>query len=267
MTAAAWVLVLLIQSADRTQIRFDLPKLGKEGPAAREAIQKVDGVETCSLSGTAVTIAVKSGAAVKLSDLKIALGLLSDSDGKVLKIDEGTLKLAGHVALHLELEGGQDKVAAALMQHKGVRRCEYLDGYFALELDPAAELTLDQAARVAAGAVEKKDPVAVNEVIWVSPNLANVAEINLRILRTALESYYINTAAYPTSKEGLGALMKKPDSQGKLWRGPYLQGEKVPLDPWGRAFVYRWPGKRKDGKFDLKSLGPDGKEGTGDDVE
>ena len=74
----------------------------------------------------------------------------------------------------------------------------------------------------------------------------------------ALDLYYLDTGRYPASSEGLGALVQRiPNSPG--WNGPYLKGGTVPLDPWGRAYLYRSPGEH--GVYDLTSYGADGQEG------
>ena len=63
---------------------------------------------------------------------------------------------------------------------------------------------------------------------------------------------------YPTSTEGLGALAQRPDG-ASTWNGPYLNGNSVPKDPWGRPYVYKFPGQQ--GAYDIVSLGPEGREG------
>ena len=73
----------------------------------------------------------------------------------------------------------------------------------------------------------------------------------------ALEQYRIDVGSYPATEQGLSALNTKPANLPK-WDGPYL-GKSVPLDPWGRAYVYKAPGEHGD--FDLSSLGRDGRPG------
>lgn len=84
---------------------------------------------------------------------------------------------------------------------------------------------------------------------------------------TALSTYEIDNGAYPSTAQGLAALRAKPSGapEAKNWKTPYLERD-VPNDPWGNAYVYRCPGtKNKDG-YDLLSCGPDGREGTEDDI-
>jgi general secretion pathway protein G len=73
----------------------------------------------------------------------------------------------------------------------------------------------------------------------------------------ALEQYRIDVGSYPTSEQGLVALVKRP-ADAKRWDGPYLSKD-LPLDPWGKAYLYKLPGEH--GEFDLSSLGRDGRIG------
>lgn len=85
------------------------------------------------------------------------------------------------------------------------------------------------------------------------------ADIELNIA-TALRLYELDNGAFPTTDEGLNALLSAPSS-AKNWKGPYV--EKEPLDPWGNPYKYVSPGThRKD--YDLYSLGKDGVEGNDD---
>lgn len=89
------------------------------------------------------------------------------------------------------------------------------------------------------------------------------ARLQIENLESALKLYKLDNGAYPTTEQGLDALVKKP-STGMVpnsWReGGYLEKSQIPPDPWARPYVYLSPGvKNKD--FDLKSLGADGEEG------
>lgn len=84
-----------------------------------------------------------------------------------------------------------------------------------------------------------------------------VARAQLDALDKALEQYRLDTGHFPTQEQGLAAIMKKPANEPR-WDGPYLKKE-LPMDPWGRSFVYKFPGERGD--FDLVSLGKDGAPG------
>ena len=84
-------------------------------------------------------------------------------------------------------------------------------------------------------------------------------------LASALDMYEIDTGHYPKSDEGLQALSSKPTDPkvAARWKGPYVK--KRPMDPWGNAYVYQYPGAHGDG-YDLYSYGKDGSEGGGDDI-
>jgi general secretion pathway protein G len=74
---------------------------------------------------------------------------------------------------------------------------------------------------------------------------------------SVLDLYRLDVGRYPTSAEGLQALRVRPPGV-EDWDGPYLRKE-VPLDQWGKPYIYRFPGEHGD--FDLLSLGADGQEG------
>jgi general secretion pathway protein G len=98
---------------------------------------------------------------------------------------------------------------------------------------------------------------------------STTAKTQLELFGTALDNYRLDNGAYPTTEQGLEALRTKP-VQGPVplnWRGPYLR-KAVPLDPWGRPYLYRSPGERNPGGYDLSSLGMDGRTGgAGEDTD
>lgn len=77
----------------------------------------------------------------------------------------------------------------------------------------------------------------------------------------ALDTYRLDVGRYPTTEEGLAALLVKPTTAAN-WNGPYLKKE-VPLDPWGHAYLYRSPGSKGD--FEITSYGKDGQPGGTDE--
>lgn len=96
-----------------------------------------------------------------------------------------------------------------------------------------------------------------------------VAKIFVRdALKTSLTRYKIDLGDYPSTTEGLAALLAAPANKADRWRGPYAEapGGKLPLDPWGEAYRYRFPGTKNKGSFDLYSVGPDHSDGTEDDI-
>lgn len=88
-----------------------------------------------------------------------------------------------------------------------------------------------------------------------------VAKAQVEAFARALDTYRLEVGRYPTTEEGLDALLSKP-ANALRWNGPYLQ-KAVPSDPWGRAYLYRSPGANAD--FEIISYGKDGQPGgTGD---
>ena len=93
------------------------------------------------------------------------------------------------------------------------------------------------------------------------------AHLSIERLESVLDMYKLDVGTYPTTDQGLEALLVRPDGV-QHWSGPYLKGEKVPEDPWGHPFLYRMPSQRPGHDYDLFSLGPTGKPGgTGSDAE
>lgn len=91
-----------------------------------------------------------------------------------------------------------------------------------------------------------------------------VAKAQIESLEKALDLYRLDTRRYPSTEQGLKALIEKPASEAN-WKGPYLK-KAIPPDPWGNPYVYRQPGAKGD--FDLVSYGRDGKAGgTGEDAD
>lgn len=84
------------------------------------------------------------------------------------------------------------------------------------------------------------------------------ARVQVEDLSAALDMYKLDLGIYPTTEEGLKALIESPDG-AKRWNGPYLQKSKMPLDPWQQEYHYVSPGEH--GRFDLYTLGADAKEG------
>lgn len=82
---------------------------------------------------------------------------------------------------------------------------------------------------------------------------------------TALRMYKLNAGSYPTTQQGLGALKDRPTSAPlpKMWSQVM---DRLPEDPWGNTYGYRFPGRKNPNEFELISLGEDGQEGTADDI-
>ena len=87
---------------------------------------------------------------------------------------------------------------------------------------------------------------------------SDTAKLQIEELGQSLELYRLEVGRYPTSEEGLNALIQAPGSVTG-WNGPYLKKKEVPKDPWGNEYRYAAPGQH--GPFDISSLGADNQEG------
>lgn len=96
----------------------------------------------------------------------------------------------------------------------------------------------------------------------IGKSQVKAARAQIDALEKALDQYRLDNGRYPTTEEGLAALVVRPGTAPR-WDGPYLK-KAVPLDPWGNPYVYRIPGQRGD--FDLVSFGKDGQPGGADEA-
>lgn len=110
--------------------------------------------------------------------------------------------------------------------------------------------------------------VAPNVFQHVGAAKSATAKSQIEMLGAALDAYRLDSGAYPATQQGLDALWEKPTVDPPVnWRGPYLR-KPVPLDPWGRAYVYQFPGQQNPIGYDLLSFGADGKPGgEGEDAD
>lgn len=87
----------------------------------------------------------------------------------------------------------------------------------------------------------------------------DVAETQVnQAFRAPLMQYKMHMGSFPSTEEGLEALIRAPEGRSDRWRGPYLDRGEIPNDPWGNPYQYRFPGEHNDDGYDLWSLGPDG---------
>ena len=97
----------------------------------------------------------------------------------------------------------------------------------------------------------------------------NAAKSQVQIIALALDAYRVDNDEYPTTEQGIQALRAIP-AAGDVptnWRGPYLR-QVIPLDPWGRPYVYICPGIANPNGYDLYTLGKDGQPGgTGENAD
>lgn len=79
-------------------------------------------------------------------------------------------------------------------------------------------------------------------------------------LQAPLLQYRIHMGSYPSTDQGLEALLRAPDGRSDRWRGPYI--DRLPEDPWGRPYQYEYPGTHNTDSYDVWSMGPGGTEET-----
>lgn len=92
-----------------------------------------------------------------------------------------------------------------------------------------------------------------------------VAKAQIEAFGKSLDTYRLDVGRYPSTEEGLAALVAAPPSAGPKWNGPYLK-KGVPADPWGKPYAYRAPGS--SGDYDIVSFGRDGQPGgAGEDAD
>ena len=95
------------------------------------------------------------------------------------------------------------------------------------------------------------------------------AKAQLELFGLALDQYRLDNDYYPSTTQGLEALRTLPSGEpgARNWRGPYIK-KSIPLDPWGRPYVYRGPGEKSSDGYDLITLGRDGQPGgSGEDAD
>jgi general secretion pathway protein G len=97
---------------------------------------------------------------------------------------------------------------------------------------------------------------------YLGSSRTKTASVQIANLATSLELYHLDMGRYPTSSEGLQALVISPHGVAG-WNGPYVSKSAVPVDPWGRPYRYQYPGKKN--MFDLFTFGRDDKEGGSDE--
>ncbi len=91
-----------------------------------------------------------------------------------------------------------------------------------------------------------------------------VAKAQIESFEKALDTYRLDVGRYPSTEEGLAALLVKP-AEANRWNGPYLK-KNIPSDPWGHLYVYRAPGSKAE--FDIVSYAKDGQAGgEGDNAD
>ena len=93
---------------------------------------------------------------------------------------------------------------------------------------------------------------------YLSESKVKTARIQIESFSQALDLYYLDNGRYPTSSEGLSALVQRPGNAAS-WNGPYIKTGSVPSDPWGRPYVYRAPADHSP--YEIASYGSAGQPG------
>ena len=96
----------------------------------------------------------------------------------------------------------------------------------------------------------------------------SAAQSQLSIFQTSIAAYNLDTGVYPSTGQGLKALLNKPTTAPipVNWKGPYLQTKKIPNDPWKNKYHYKCPGTHNPESYDLWSNGPSGQSGGKDNI-
>jgi general secretion pathway protein G len=89
------------------------------------------------------------------------------------------------------------------------------------------------------------------------------AKTDIANIRSAIERFEVDNSRFPTQEEGLAALVDCPPNLQDTWKG-YL--DNPPIDPWGKEYLYKIPGQVNQRSYDVYSAGPDGQDGTPDDI-
>jgi general secretion pathway protein G len=104
--------------------------------------------------------------------------------------------------------------------------------------------------------------VAPNVLQHIGTANDTAAKAQIAAFVNGLDAYRLHMGAYPTTEDGLSALVSPPqDDRASRWRGPYMRKNEIPLDPWSNPYVYVSPGEVNPNGFDLYSLGADGQPG------
>ena len=108
--------------------------------------------------------------------------------------------------------------------------------------------------------------VAPQVIGYLGRARTDTARVQIENISSALDLYYLDMGAYPSTSDGLKNLWQDPGGSDSDWRGPYMKVKGELLDPWGTPYRYESPGK--NGTYDLYSYGADGVAGgEGDDAD
>jgi len=95
---------------------------------------------------------------------------------------------------------------------------------------------------------------------YLSESRVKTAKLQIESFGSSLDLFYLDNGRYPTTSEGLNALVQRPTGI-EVWNGPYIKGGTVPSDPWGHPYQYRSPVENENAPYEIVSYGSDGREG------
>lgn len=100
---------------------------------------------------------------------------------------------------------------------------------------------------------------------YLTSSREKAAALQINGFKSSLDLFFLDAGRYPTTSEGLDALVRKPAGVER-WGGPYIQQANIPADPWGNPYLYAAPGTKAP--FKITSNGADGRPGgTGTDAD
>jgi general secretion pathway protein G len=94
---------------------------------------------------------------------------------------------------------------------------------------------------------------------YLGESRVKTAKLQIESFGSALDLFYLDAGRYPSSAEGLAALVQRPTGV-EVWNGPYVKGGRLPNDPWGHPYLYRAPVENSP-PYEIVSFGSDGREG------
>jgi general secretion pathway protein G len=105
--------------------------------------------------------------------------------------------------------------------------------------------------------------VAPNVINQLQKGQGDAAKVQIASLKNVLNNYYLDNSTFPTTEQGIKALLEKPAIPPipENWNGPYLEENRLPRDPWGRELHYVSPGIHNPQRYDIFTLGRDNAEG------
>jgi general secretion pathway protein G len=103
--------------------------------------------------------------------------------------------------------------------------------------------------------------VGIAIVPQIDKSRVSTARVQMKMLDAAIETFRMDSARFPTTEQGLQALIEEPADARNYQAGGYLRERRIPPDPWGNPYQYEQPGTHNDHSYDVWSFGADGAPG------